>query len=103
MSEKSKDKRPDTLSLREIRQGVRAKGIPVHLSLARARRKCRRLARKDGIPHWVFYEEYGFVTLNLDSIQLYNHAFMKNGLKKIRVREMDSLCVFRHPKIGKVK
>jgi len=56
------------------------------------------MAKKEQKVHWVFAEKYGYVILNVETVKLYNHARMKNGIKKLRVRDMNRIAIFRFPK-----
>lgn len=85
---------------RQLRKDLRKKGIPVHRTIIGARMMCRWLYFKHGVPHWVFYENYGFVILNLTTAQGINHARKKHKIRRMRVRDMDRMCVFRHPRVG---
>jgi len=88
------------LTHKEIRAKLREKGIPVVRTGFQARFKCRRRYRKDGNPQWAFLEEYGCVILDKVTVKAYNKGRMANNLKPLRVRDMDQMCYFRHPKKG---
>jgi len=49
---------------------------------------------------WVFAEPEGFMVLDIDGIERFNKARKKNGLSKIRVRNANSMAVYRFPKKG---
>ena len=86
------------LTNQKIRNSLREKGIPVKRTILGARFLCRARYWRHAGPQWVFAEVYGFVILDLVTIDLYNHARMKNGMKKLRIRDMDKMAVFRHPR-----
>jgi len=83
-----------------LRKNIRKKGIPVALTALGARMRCRMLYWKHGIPHWVFAEEYGFVILNLTTVQGLNVARKKHKISRLRLRDMDRICIFRYPRKG---
>ena len=85
---------------KEIRRTLKKKGIPVKLSMIGARRACRKGFKKHGNPRWAFKEHYGIVILDLVTKDLYNRARKVNGFNKLRVRDLDSMCVYRYPKKG---
>ena len=91
------------LTGRTIRNSLRDKKIPVVRTMIGAKLKCRARWRKHGNPQWAFAEKYGFVILDKVTVQLYNRARLKNNMKPLRIRNMDAMCVFRHPRVGKVK
>ena len=88
---------------RQIRRNLRMKGIPCTMLLPVASIKIRILYYKTGNIHWIFAEDYGFVILNLVTMKAFNHARMKNNIRKWRVRDMDKHCISRYPRKGWMK
>ena len=60
----------------------------------------RGLYFKSGNIHWVFAEKFGYVILNLTTVDAFNSARMKNGLSRLRLRDLNRMCVFRYPRRG---
>lgn len=58
------------------------------------------MARRHLSIWWVFKEPEGFMVLNIDGIDRFNHARKKNNLSKIRVRDANKMAVYRYPKKG---
>lgn len=90
----------DTLSNKQLRKGLRKKGIPIERRLFISRMVCRTIARRTGNVHWVFREDYGYVILSLTTAKGINYARKKSGISKLRIRDMDRMCVFRFPRRG---
>lgn len=82
----------------QLRKELRQKGFHVYIFLYGAKRACRILARKSMDVYWVFAEPYGFMVLNHDDIEKINTARMANDMKKLRVRDMKRMSIYRYPK-----
>lgn len=85
---------------RQTRKKLQEKNIPVAITILGARWRCRRIYWETGNPQWVFREKYGFVILNMLTVRAFNYARMKNRIKKLRIRDMDRICVYRYPQKG---
>jgi hypothetical protein len=90
----------ENLSYKFIRGSLRKKDIPVTRTILGYHLKARWLYFKTGNIHWVFREAYGFVILNLITVEAFNTARMKNRMAKLRLRDLNRICCFRFPRRG---
>ena len=88
------------LSYKFIRQSLQKKDIPLTRTRLGYHLKARWLYFKTGNIHWVFAEKYGFVILNLITVEAFNKARMKNKIPKLRIRDLNRMCIFRYPRKG---
>ena len=95
----SPPKRP-TLNHARTRKGLRKKNITVFKFLLPAKIYAFFRSRIDMEVIWVFAEPYGFVVINHEQAEIISKARMKNNLKKLHVRDLNRMCVFRaHKKV----
>jgi len=81
-----------------IRKKLREKKIECRTTLFGAKIAARKQFRKKGTTHWVFAETFGFVILDLSGVDLFNQARKKNGIRKLRERDINKISVYRFPK-----
>jgi hypothetical protein len=83
---------------RILRRALRNKGFIIETLKWRAVRTAKRLSRKERQVYWVMKESIGYYVVNIDHVRLLNKNEMKRpGGKRIHVRDLNSLCIWRSP------
>jgi hypothetical protein len=82
----------------DLRQSLSELGITCIRFGMIARFKTRQLYRESGNVHWMFAEKYGFVILDQAGLEFYNKLRKRKQMRKLRIRDVDRMCVYRYPR-----
>lgn len=85
-------------TLKVTRRDLRKKGFHVYRTEFIARIMAFIFSRSNMEVYWVFAEPQGFMVLNMSDSERINKAREKNSIKKLRVRDLNRIAVFRTPK-----
>jgi len=83
---------------RILRKALREKGFIVKTTSRAAVRSAKKLSRKERQVYWVMKESIGYYVVNIDHVKKLNKNEMKRpGGKRIHVRDLNRLCIWRSP------